>query len=207
MQRPDDAASPRTLRALAVVASVAASATISLVMLDLTLRPLDVPTAMVFGALFLQPALLLILPKRRISLDLAAGVLAALLGAGLIFIPYALMFPWATAVAVFSIIAGIFAICLNSYSKSKGDAVIAVLAVVLTITAMSAVAFDTQDLCRYGYGGEYPEFVCADGVSYLGAVATVGALGLASFTLWLSAGRCRFERVTRTMTTRTPSAQ
>lgn len=183
-----------TLRLIAVLASVGASVTFGLSMLDWELRPLDVPSAMVSGALYLQPAVLMMLPRRRASLDLAAGIVAALLGVGPLLIPYALAAPSFIAVAVLSLVGAVMALWANSYSTSKGDSPLAILAVILTAGAMFATMIQTRSVCRYGSGLTRSD--CAvDAVSYFGAASTVGALWLACLVVWLVAGGRRRESV------------
>jgi hypothetical protein len=184
--RHEEAVSPRTLRWLAVVASVAASTTITLVTLGVGMGPLNVPTAIVFGALYLQPAVLMILPRRKASLNLAAGFIAAILGVGLLLIPYALVIPEMIAAALLSAISGILALGANSSSRFRGAALLAVLAVLLTAAAMFAPELEDLFRCR---SGPVPLSCVTDEITYVGAAATVAGLWLACVVVWICARR------------------
>ncbi|MFY9588725.1 MAG: hypothetical protein WAT66_14870, partial [Actinomycetota bacterium] len=183
---------PQWEKPVAIFFSLAAAVTMSFILLGGETNILDVPLAIVVGAIYFQPAVLMILPRRGASLDLAAGVIASILGAGLIIIPYALAFPPFLVVAVLSVMCGIAAFAANSYSHTRGDALAAVLAALLTAAATFTSELDHLFRCR---SGPVPLFCVTGDITLFGAAATVAALWLACLVVWLVAGRSRREGV------------
>ena len=176
----------RSSKWVAILGSAAASLTLGLSLLELNLKPANVPDAMVAAALFFQPALLISLPRRRASLDLAAGVIAAFLGLGFFLGPLVLLgIPQFSLPGLFISASAIGAFVHKSMApETKGDGKIAIQAVIVTVCALIAIGVSTEPICRISA----VETICDDNAtSYLGAAATVLTLWLGAALVWLAA--------------------
>jgi hypothetical protein len=172
-------------KAIAIIGSSSAAALLGLSVLEPGLKPMNFPDAVVITALYFQPALLMLLPRRRASLDLAAGILAALLGLGLFVVPYALAVPGVALAGLCTIVSAIGAIVHNSVQpETHGDAPVSVLTVVTTVAAVTAAGISSHPSCRTSA----MESVCVGAAtSFLGAFAALVALWLSAAIVWLAA--------------------
>jgi hypothetical protein len=185
----------RSSKWVAILGSAAASLTLGLSFLELNLRPANVPDAMVVAALFFQPALLMSLPRRRASLDLAAGVIAAFLGLAFFLGPVVLLgIPQFSLTGLFISASAIGAFVHNSMApETKGDGKVAIQAVIVTVCALIASGISNEPTCR----ASAVETMCDDNAtSYVGAAATVLTLWLGAALVWLGARRPPTESTT-----------
>lgn len=175
----------RCSRMIAILGSSAASLTIGITFLELDLDPLNIPDAIVYSALFFQPALLMILSPRRRPLSLAAGIIAAFLGSVFFLVPFLFFVPQFSMVGLFMSVAAIAAfIHLGMTPTTKGDGKVAFQAVVVTVLALIASGISNHPMCR---ASAMESFCVDDATSYVGAAAAVVTLWLGTALLWLVA--------------------
>lgn len=175
----------RSSKHIAILGSSAASLMLGLAFLEPELEPPNFPAAVVVAALFFEPALLMILPPRRASLDLAAGIIAAFLALGFVLFPYALALPEFSIAGLFTAAGAVAAFIHNSLApETRGDAKIATLAVVVMVCAVIAAGVGNHPMCR----ASAVESACVDdATSYVGAAASVATLWLGTTLVWLAA--------------------